>query len=58
MTLEKVNEKPHSSLNNLTPVEYRKRNTFDNENIKNGYFPLPTANHHYHNLRERKVMSN
>ena len=52
------NEKPHSSLNNLTPVEYRKINTVDNENIRNEYFPLPTAHHHYHNVRERKVMSN
>lgn len=40
------NEKPHSSLNNLTPVQYRKKNAVDNENILSGYFPLPTAHHH------------
>ena len=53
------NEKPHSSLNNLTPVQYRKENAVDNENISSRYFPLPTAHHHHHhdNL-ERKVMSN
>ena len=58
MIWEKVNEKLNSSLNNLTPVQYRKINTVDNENIRNEYFPLPTAHHHYHNVRERKVMSN
>jgi transposase InsO family protein len=53
------NEKPHSSLNNLTPVQYRNKNAVDNENISSRYFPLPTAHHHqYYKLRERKVMSN
>jgi putative transposase len=53
------NEKPHSSLNNLTPVQYRKINAVDNENISLRYFPLPTAHHHHHiNLRDRKTMSN
>lgn len=53
------NEKPHSSLNDLTPVQYRKKNAVDNENISTRYFPLPTAHHHHHiNKRERKTMSN
>jgi len=55
------NEKPHSSLNNLTPVQYRKENAVDNENISSRYFPVLTAHHHhYTNKRERdrKVMSN
>jgi len=53
------NEKPHSSLNNLTPVQFRKKNAVENENISSRYFPLPTA-HHYHHIikRERKSMSN
>jgi len=48
------NEKPHSSLNNLTPVQYRKQNTVDNENISSRYFPLPTAHHHHHIEKEKK----
>lgn len=53
------NEKPHSSINDLTPVQYRKINAVDNENISSRYFPLATAHHHHHiNKRERKVMSN
>ncbi len=52
------NEKPHSSLNNLTPVQYRNKNAVDNENIFSIYFPLPTAHHHHINTRKRKVMSN
>lgn len=53
------NEKPHSSLYNLTPVQFRKKNAVDNENISSRYFPLPTAHHHHHiNKRERKTMSN
>ena len=53
------NEKPHSSLNNLTPVQFRKKNAVDNENISTRYFPLATAHHHHHtNKRERKTMSN
>ena len=56
------NEKPHSSINDLTPVQYRKKNAVDNENISSRYFPLPTAHHHHHNTknkkRERKTMSN
>jgi len=52
------NEKPHSSLNNLTPVQYRNKNAVDNENISSIYFPLPTAHHHHINKRKRKVMSN
>jgi len=53
------NEKPHSSINNLTPVQFRKKNAVDNENISSRYFPLPTAHHHHHiNKRESKTMSN
>ena len=53
------NEKPHSSLNNLTPVQFRKKNAVDNENISSRDFPLPTAHHHNHIIkRERKTMSN
>jgi len=53
------NEKPHSSLNNLTPIQYRKENAVDIENILKRYCPLPTAHHHHNNNRiERKVMSN
>jgi putative transposase len=52
------NEKPHSSLNDLTPVQYRNRNTIDNENISLRYFPLPTVHHHNNNNIEKKVMSN
>jgi len=40
------NEKPHSSLNDLTPVQYRDKDAVDSENIPEGYFPLPTAHHH------------
>jgi putative transposase len=52
------NEKPHSSLNDLTPVQYRNRNTIDNENISLRYFPLPTVHHHNNNNIEKKTMSN
>lgn len=53
------NEKPHSSLKNLTPVQYRKKNAVDNENISSRYFPLPTAHHHHHiEMRERKTRLN
>ena len=52
------NEKPHSSLNNLTPVQYRKENAVDNENISSRYFPLLTTHHHSYRKRERKVLSN
>ena len=51
------NEKPHGSLNDLTPVQYRKENAIDNENILSRYFPLSTAHHHHNNI-ERKLMSN
>ena len=51
-------EKPHSSLNDLTPVQYRNKNAIDNENISKRYYPLPTAHHHHYNLRERKLKSN
>ena len=49
------NQKPHQSLNNLTPVEYREFNTIDNENISKRYFPLTTAKHQY---KKEKLMSN
>ena len=53
------NEKPHSSLNNLTPVQYRKTNAVDNENISTRYFPLSTAHHHnHHNNKREKKKSN
>jgi len=53
------NEKPHSSINDLTPVQYRKENAVDTENISSRYFPLPTAQHHnYIRKREKKIMSN
>ena len=49
------NEKPHSSLSNLTPVQYRIENVVDNENISSRYFPLPTAHHHHHiNKRDKE----
>jgi transposase InsO family protein len=48
------NEKPHSSLNNLTPVQYRNKNAVDNENISSRYFPLPTAHHHHHDNRKKE----
>ncbi len=51
------NEKPHESLNSLTPVKYRSEKTVDNENISSRYFPFPTAHHHHHHKRE-KTMSN
>ena len=50
------NQKPHSSLNDLTPVKYRKENAVDTENIPKGYFPLPTAHHHH--KREKEIMYN
>jgi putative transposase len=43
------NEKPHDSLNGLTPVNYRGKGIVDNENIFSRYFPLPTTNHHHNN---------
>ncbi|MBW1916138.1 MAG: IS3 family transposase, partial [Deltaproteobacteria bacterium] len=46
------NEKPHSSLNDLTPVQYRNKNAVDNENISSRYFPLPTAHHHHDNRKK------
>lgn len=49
------NEKPHDSLNGLTPTQYRKKNAIDNENILKRYFPLSTANH---NNNEENKMSN
>jgi transposase InsO family protein len=52
------NEKPHGSLNDLTPVQYRKENAADNENILSRYFPLSTAHHHHNNNIERRIMSN
>ena len=52
------NEKPHSSLNKLTPANYGRENTVDNENISSRYLPLATVHHHHINKRERKVMSN
>jgi len=53
------NEKPHSSLNNLTPVQYRVKNSIDNENISSRYFPLPTEHHHHHKIKsKRKRKSN
>jgi len=48
------NEKPHSSINDLTPVQYRKKNAVDNENISSRYFPLPTAHHHNHHYISSK----
>ena len=50
------NEKPHESLNGLTPVKYRSEKTVDNENISLRYFPLPTVHHHHH--KREKTMSN
>jgi len=47
------NEKPHSSLNKLTPANYGRKNTVDNENISSRYLPLATV-HHNNNKRERK----
>ncbi len=59
MIWEKVNEKLNSSLNNLTPVQYRKINAVDNENISTRYFPLTTAHHHnHHNNKREKKKSN
>lgn len=53
------NEKPHSSLNKSTPMQYGQKNTVDNENISSRYFPLATVHHHHHiNKRERKLVSN
>lgn len=52
------NEKPHSSLNDLTPVQYRTQNAVDNENISSRYFPLPTAHHHHHHIEKEKNKSN
>jgi len=52
------NEKPHQSLNDLTPVEYREKNTIDNENISSRYFPLPTAQYHHNDKFERKIKLN
>lgn len=49
------NEKPHDSLNGLTPTQYRKKSAIDNENILKRYFPLSTANH---NNNEENKMSN
>jgi putative transposase len=46
------NEKPHSSLNDLTPVQYKNKNAVDNENISSRYFPLSTAHHHHHDNRK------
>ncbi len=49
------NEKPHSSLNNLTPVQYRKKNAVDNGKYLEEIFSLPTAHHHHHiNKREKE----
>ena len=40
-------ERPHESLNGLTPVKYRKINDIDNEDIKSRYLPLSTSHHHH-----------
>ena len=41
-------QKPHSALNKLSPLEFEKQlitNDVESENNLTGYFPLPTSNH-------------
>jgi len=40
-------EKPHKSLGKLTPSNYAKNTTVDNEDNLRSYLPLSTVNHHY-----------
>jgi hypothetical protein len=42
------NQKPHQSIGNMTPVQYREITAIDNENNSSGYYPLPTAIHNHH----------
>ena len=41
-------DQPQLSKAETGSVHYRNKNAVDNENIRNGYFPLSTAHHHYH----------
>jgi transposase InsO family protein len=50
------NERPHDSLNGLTPVQYRNKSVIDNENITERYFPLSTTNHHNKQRNIKKVV--
>jgi transposase InsO family protein len=40
------NGKPHSSLNKMSPVQYRMTGSVDIENNSQSYFPKSTENHH------------
>ena len=47
------NGKPHSALGKLSPVQYRQAHsvgTGNNPPRVPGYFPVPTENHHQHNM--------
>lgn len=56
------NGKPHSSLNKMSPVQYRMTGAVDIENNSPSYFPKSTENHHqqqnFKTKNNNKILSN